>query len=966
LKNQVLFTLTAGSLLAISLSLTNVFTLPVHAQKATTKSKTPVHHDLNTVSGLSAYLKELKLAKKAAGVKEKILPGTNVRVLPGTGIYEERLARLQERAYPSDRINTDAIFRSINQRERMQPAAPSLQQRARDRSLVTLAATGGGNPNAVGAWEFIGPRNLTVPYTTYYGPANSALTGRVSGIAFHPTDPKTIYIATPIGGIHKTTDGGTTWAAIGDSFPIPFTSSVAVDPNNPNIIYAGLGDHDYNIDTQGWWFGGAYNARQFGGIMRSTDGGVTWDRTMDFLQGCAVNAIVTDPDTPGVVMAAVYGGTAASVYRSTDYGATWSVKTATKSLIVNAEDVEIGVRDASGRRPYYVVGANNRIFRSADKGITWAQITGIGGAGRVRIAASAVSANILYMTSTSDQRVRKGVRNATTGAWTWTDITGNHPQNYGPGSNWSQVPYDYHMQASAHTINGTLQDTLYLGLITISASPGANGTWIDIGRTGSAQARTHNDSHSFAVFPGDSNIMAVGNDGGIYGLTYTTSAGAPTLTSWTFATRWNHSIGITAFHDADFHPTNPNIMLAGTQDNATPAALGDLTNWKNPGAGDGFGSAINPTNPAIQFLTVQGGTIARTGNSWVSGAYITPAYFSESPGFFTWLGIDPTAPGHLYLGTQFLWRYNETTRAWQGHLGNTQLSNGQIRAITVAPSNNQRLYVGTTDGKFWISSNQGASWTQRTGLPNRAFTSIWVNPIDPDHVRVAVGGTGTGHLYESYDAGVTFVNISGSGTTGLPDVPTNAVTCDASSLWVGTDIGVFYSADSGLTWQNATQPLGLPNCEISALKLVPGTGYLMAATYGRGMWRLPVVIDPNYQKGNPNGTGVITIAGATLGGTKAAPTLSLTLRNTGTGNTKNVTVTFARLALGGDPAMNPLNLPLNVGELTNSAQTVAVLNYGATTQPSGTAGLVKVQGTYVRTSDQSVQSFSGNLKVILP
>jgi hypothetical protein len=169
-----------------------------------------------------------------------------------------------------------------------------------------------------------------------------------------------------------------------------------------------------------------------------------------------------------------------------------------------------------------------------------------------------------------------------------------------------------------------------------------------------------------------------------------------------------------------------------------------------------------------------------------------------------------------------------------------------------------------------------------------------------------------------------------------------------------------------LTWQNATQPLGLPNCEISALKLVPGTGYLMAATYGRGMWRLPVVIDTNYQKGNPNGTGVITITSATLGGTKAAPTLSLTLRNTGTGNTKNVTVTFARLALGGDPAMDSLNLPLNAGGLTNAAQTVAVLNYGATTQPSGTAGLVKIRGTYVRTSDQSVQSFSGNLKVILP
>uniref|UniRef100_UPI00286AA17C WD40/YVTN/BNR-like repeat-containing protein n=1 Tax=Armatimonas sp. TaxID=1872638 RepID=UPI00286AA17C len=354
MKNKVLITLTAGSLLAISISLTNIFTLPVHAQKAsatshvrkaTTKSKTPTRHDINTVSGLSAYLKELKQAKKAAGVKEKLIPGTNVRVLPGTGIYEERLARLRERAYPNDKINTEAIFRAISQRERMQAATTILQQR----SPVTFAATSGGNPSAIGAWEFIGPKNLTVPYTTYYGPADSALTGRVSGIAFHPTDPKTIYIAAPIGGIHKTTDGGTTWAAIGDSFPIPFTSSVAVDPSNPNIVYAGLGDHDYSIDTQGWWFGGAYNARQFGGIMRSTDGGATWDRTMDFLQGCAINAIVTDPDTPGLVMAAVYGGTAASVYRSVDYGATWSVKPATKSLIVNAEDVEIGVRDASGK-----------------------------------------------------------------------------------------------------------------------------------------------------------------------------------------------------------------------------------------------------------------------------------------------------------------------------------------------------------------------------------------------------------------------------------------------------------------------------------------------------------------------------------------------------------------------------------------------------------------------------------------
>jgi len=953
----------------LTVSLAGLCLPPAQAQKTTAKAPASAaskpstkRYDLSTVSGLTAFVAEKRrTARKGKDGKPK-----------GTGIYEEMLARLKERAYPNQTMDVLAIQRGIAHRDQMQPATISGASTAvaAAGAVVTgargLSLRGGGNglggTSATGNWEFIGPKNLTVPYTTYYGPSNSSLTGRVSGIAFHPADPLTIYIATPIAGIHKTTDGGKTWAAIGDSFPIPFTSCVAVDFNDPNVIYAGLGDHDYGMDTNGWWFGGGYNARQFGGVMRSGDGGRTWAKVLPSVAGSDVNSIVSIPNTPGVVLAASSGSTG-GIYRSADYGQTW---TKASSAFSNAEDIELGAVDGTGKRSCYVVANGSSIYRSTDLGITWAQITGVPTSGTLRIAASAVDANVLYVSGTGDRTIRKGTRNTTTGAWTWTDITGNFPHNYGPGtnSNWSQVPYDYHLEVAPVSLaGGATQDVLYLGLITIAASVGANGTWIDIGRTGSSNARTHNDQHSFASFPGNPAIMAFGNDGGIYGMTLDTTSASPTVNSWGISPRWNDNIGLTAFHNADFHPTNPSIMLGGAQDNATPASLGNLTSWANPGAGDGFGSAINPSNPAIQFLTVQYGDVARTGNSWASQTYITPAYSGESPGFFTWVGIDPTAPGHFYLGTQYLWRYNETTKAWQGHLGNTQLSNDQIRAITVAPSDTNRLYVGSTDGKFWISTNQGATWTQRFGLPNRSYTNIWVNPTNPDHLRVAVGGTGTPHLYESKNGGLSFTSISGSGVTGLPDVPTNAVTADASSIWVGNDLGVFYSSDGGQTWLNATQPLGLPNCEVSTLKLVPGTSYVMAATYGRGMWRIPVTVDSNWVAKKP---GVVVATTATLSGPAASPKVAVTLKNTGELGVGNVMVTNARLLIGAGPNTPPVSLPIAVGTLAGNASQGVTLSFPATNQASGTKGTFKVSGTYVRISDNTQQSFTATFTVFLP
>src|SRR5262245_53333643 len=73
--------------------------------------------------------------------------------------------------------------------------------------------------------------------------------GRITGIAAHPTNASIIYVATAGGGVWKTTDGGSTWASLTDDPPwVPadkrtlFMGAIALAPSNPNIIYAGTGE----------------------------------------------------------------------------------------------------------------------------------------------------------------------------------------------------------------------------------------------------------------------------------------------------------------------------------------------------------------------------------------------------------------------------------------------------------------------------------------------------------------------------------------------------------------------------------------------------------------------------------------------------------------------------------------------------------------------------------------------------
>jgi hypothetical protein len=881
-----------------------------------------------SVKRVQAFVKKRKAEEAKEKVREK-KTGKKEEKESKLDYYDAWLARISQRAYPNDTIDDAAYANSLNRRPQMSSATRFFGQNT---SSIQASTFGSGTlappppppPDSV-QWEFIGPKNLILPQ--YISPA-AKISGRVGGLAYDPNNVATIYLAASAGGVWKTTDGGVTWLPISGLSDVPYMSSITTHPTDGQIVYAGTGDYDGQIGS------GV-------GILYSTDGGANWLNVgRAEMQRTAVSGIVVDPDTPQNVVAATGHGTVTSyLWYSINGGLNW-----TRGTISGAgasgdwSSVQIAKPQSTGGIRYYYAtseGNNYGLWRSADKGRTWVSVAPPAGGGsrEIRIATSATDANTIYIVRGGDQKVFKGVRSTTTDTYTWTDIT------TGITASWGQSWYDMHIGVGATNRTGTKQDALYIGLISLAEW--VNGTWKDVGRAYQSSPNLHPDQHCMAFFPGNNDIMVVGHDGGVDGMSYSNAA-----SSVVFDNTLNKTLGLTMFYSGAFHPSDPTRLLGGAQDNSTPISQGDLANWKNVAAGDGCGTALNPVNPLIQYSSSQYLGMYRTTNSWSSSNGFAPSWGGDNVPFVGYMSVDPTAPNPLYVGTNYLWRWNENTGRWDARLGNQQMSNGYIRAITVAPSDNKVIYTGTTDGNLWMTSNSGTTWrTVMRGLPNRVITDISVHPTNPSNIIVSIGGTGSGHVYQCPNtaAGIPiYTDKSGSGPNTLPDVQHNSITRDPSSpdtnFFVGSDQGVFATVDGGATWANATETLGLPVCEISTLRAVPGTGYLMATTYGRGAWRLPlgsIVI------GTPAKIEASTASFVRNGNTLVG---TLTLKNTGTSPAVDVRLRSTTIVVGQRifALTNPALLPINVGNIAGGQSVKVNVTYQFDSRiPAGTSATLR-------------------------
>lgn len=725
-----------------------------------------------------------------------------------------------QRAYPNDTVDWSAWDKASAHRDQMPPAR---------------IGPVGPDDSPAGTWTFVGPKNLDTPYRTYWG--LPPVSGRVNAIAVHPTVPTTLYIGGAGGGLLRSTNGGTDWTSLSDSWETLQVSCITLDPTDPNKIYVGTGDY------HGW---GSYGV----GIMKSVDGGATWTNIGRSQMGnFAVSDIVVDPENPNIVVASAGRGRDywGYVYRSTNGGATW---TATLATYAGWSDLALSAKTGTTRYLYAGGGDYNggQFFRSADRGATWTSIrANLGPSANFHdcyaIACSPTDPEKVYAMLPTDNVVKK----STDHGQTWTTITGNLPTGY----NWTQGWYDFHLTCSTKT-GGV--DVLYCGLIDVQVDDGADGTWASVGGpTFVGTALLHNDQHSMAIDPSNPNVAYVGNDGGFYKVVYNP-------TNQTFAyTYLSANIGVTQFYSLATHPTDATRMLGGTQDNATPWSRGTLGAWDNVAGGDGVGVTLIKNAPNTMYASYQyygspNLTLYKTTNGWSSSTTTQTTSNNEGALFIGPMASDAT--GNVYIGTTYLYRY--TGSAWNNRLGNQVLSaTGKVSAIHVAPSQASRLYSGASDGDVYTSGNSGANWTRidntTNALPDRYVTSISADPANPADVLVGLSGTGSAHLYRCSNTlagSPSWVSVSGTGLTGLPDIPLNGIARDpddpAGTWYVATDIGVFMTTNAGSTWSNATGPLGLPNVQCNAITAEAGTRFLTVATFGRGAWRiaLPAIVCP--------------------------------------------------------------------------------------------------------------------------
>jgi photosystem II stability/assembly factor-like uncharacterized protein len=362
----------------------------------------------------------------------------------------------------------------------------------------------------------------------------------------------------------------------------------------------------------------------------------------------------------------------------------------------------------------------------------------------------------------------------------------------------------------------------------------------DTGSTWRASSSVHADQHALAWDPASTARVYLGDDGGVY----RSQSNGSVTGSWTKST----SQPFNQFYTVAVSRQSPDRVLGGAQDNGSLRSWGSAS-WNSINGGDGTTTLIDPSDQNKVYACSQYGACVRStnGGSSASGFGSTT---SDRRGWLTPVVFDPSNPAIMYYGGNRLNRSVNSAATWapispdltHGDAGTGGYPFGTITAVAVAKSNGAVIYAGTDDGRMWITRNTGGSWTEITaGLPTRWITSVAVDRNNADVAYVTVSGYRNGdnaaHVWRTANGGTTWRDISAN----LPNAPVSRLVIDPRNpaiLYVGCDVGVFSSTDTGASWGVVGSGLpAVPIADIDAMASGSGT-VLTVATFGLSMYRL--------------------------------------------------------------------------------------------------------------------------------
>lgn len=685
----------------------------------------------------------------------------------------------------------------------------------------------------------------------------------------------TFYVAGRNGGLWKTTNNGTTFKSLFDDQDVFSIGDIALAPSNPDILWVGTGEHA--TARSSYWGDGVY---------KSTDGGKTF-KHMGLKDTHHIGRILIHPTNPDIVYIAAEGHLFSTneergVFKTTDGGKTWkkvlyiNEKVGVIDLAMNRDNPDILYAAAYDKQrfPWHFEagGPKSGIYKTTNGGNSWTMLKSSlpkGKIGRIGLDICRKNPDIVYAVvencnmrpptkEETEQDRRRSLKPQK------REIGGEVYRSDNAGKTWKKMNSikDNVGGKAAYSFNQIRVDpnndqNVYVTTISLASSNDGGKTWHDINWPPRRMFTTaFGDIRTLWIDPQNSNRIFMGSDGGVY-ISYD---GGKTCDYY-------DNLPMAQYYAIGVDMEDPYNIYGGLQCHDS---------WKIPsnswsgqitmedsvplGGGDGMYNVIDPNNSRWVYNTIQFGGHYRVDQKLGVRTNIQPRREGgKDPYRFNWcppLHISPHNSEIIYAGTQILLRSMSRGDNWQEISPDLTLNDpvkiagkGHIQYCTIttiseSPVTPGVIWVGTDDGKVWVTKNSGADWQDRThqivntGAPKNYWVSrVFASNHETGTAYVSKSGYRRDDfrpfLYKTTDFGETWIEIDNN----LPDKPINVIFEDHKNpelLFLGNDKGVYVSIDGGKSW--AYMRNNMPTIAVHDLLVHPRENDLILGTYGRGIF----------------------------------------------------------------------------------------------------------------------------------
>ncbi len=567
--------------------------------------------------------------------------------------------------------------------------------------------------------------------------------GEILDIVFDPQNGEIAYAAVWNGGIYRSVDGGKSWLLFVHINKVGgFVGSLAIDPVNSSIIYA------------------AGN-----GVYKSEDGGETWQDINPEIEPINARDILIDVKNTNTI----FVGSETGIYKSINRGSDWS---SIDNGLTNLNIQSLTIGSSNPQVLYAGSWEKALIFKSTNGGAAWSVVySGSTGANIRRTAVSPVNADIAFASDTD-----VGLLKTTDGGETWAKVS-----NYCA----DDIAFDP-IASNIIYINSHLEG------IVKSVDGGSTWAYFADGFTYGGHGST------IAISPSDNGIILVGTEAGMF-----RSENAGQL--WSEANSGIEHVAILALA---VNPTKPNFVYAGC-DGAFYLSLDGGNTWQVSINGmegrEIIGITVDPVSPHVIYCGEKWSSICKStdnGGEWKKLNTGLPEQSGEARSIV----IDPVDTNIVYagMGLDVHGRHNPRGVLKSSDGGttwaesNSGLTNYNVCALVMNPSNTDILYAGTGGSGVFKTVNGAAAWhASNTGLTTLDVRALAVDPVN---VNVIYAGTYGGGIFKSIDSGANWTPVN----SGLTYNYINSLAIDrinGNNVYAGScDRRIYRSINGGHTW----------------------------------------------------------------------------------------------------------------------------------------------------------------------